>query len=213
MVVACCMVQAQSGCVLLGWFGSEEVVGEEKPVYIDNRDPKIRSGFALRVSVTASGAIIVPDGVREVDINGAIQLPYVGLVKCEDLTIVQLQEKIAEAYKEFYLNPQATVAYYWDPRMDTPSPWGTVLVMGSVLRPGQVNVPPTRELPVTRALMLSGNITPMGDKAKVRVFRREEDGSIKRFKVNLRKLEKTGDQRLDINLNAGDVISVPESWL
>jgi len=206
------MVQAQSGCVLLGWFGSEEVVGEEKPVYIDNRDPKIRSGFALRVSVTASGAIIVPDGVREVDINGAIQLPYVGLVKCEDLTIVQLQEKIAEAYKEFYLNPQATVAYYWDPRMETPSPWGTVLVMGSVLRPGQVNVPPTRELPVTRALMLSGNITPMGDKAKVRVFRREEDGSIKRFKVNLKKLERDGDPRLDITLNAGDVISVPESW-
>jgi len=205
------MLQAQSGCVLLNWFDSENR-DVPPPRRVENEDPKIRPGFALRVGVTASGAVIVPEALKEVDINGDIQMPYIGAVKCEDQTIVQLQEKIVEAYKEFYLNPQATVAYYWDPRMETPSPWGTVIVTGAVLRPGQVNMPPTRDLTVTRALMLSGNITPLGDKAKVRVFRQEADGTIKKIKVNLKKLERDGIKELDINLNAGDVISVPESW-
>jgi len=139
-------------------------------------------------------------------------LPLIEPEICEGLKIVQVQEKIVEAYKEFYLNPQATVGFHYDPRMETPSPWGTVLVMGAVARPGQVNIPPTRDLTVTRALMLSGNVTPLGDKAKVRVSRREKDGSIKRFKVNLERIAKKGDGKLDINLNAGDVIWVPESF-
>ena len=211
LVVACCMLQAQSGCVLLEWALGSEGGGGRDPEEVKNEDPKIRPGFALRVGVTASGAVIVPEALKEVDINGDIQMPYIGAVKCEDHTIVQLQEKIVEAYKEFYLNPQATVGYYWDPRMETPSPWGTVLVMGAVLRPGQVNVPPTRDLTLTRVLMLSGNITPLGDKSKVWVSHREADGKIKRVKVNLEKMAKRGDPKWDIPVHAGDVVWVPES--
>jgi len=209
-------MQMMCGCVLWNWVAGDDGGGGGgvEPRYVEDGDPKIRQGLALRVGVTAGGVVVVPDtAVREVDINGDILLPLIGSVKCEDLTVVQLQEKIAEAYKEFYLNPQATVAYYWDPRMETPSPWGTVIVMGAVMRPGQVNVPPTKDLTLTRALMFPGSITPLGDKAKVRVSRREKDGSIKRFKVNLERLARTGESERDIILRAGDVVWVPEGWL
>ena len=210
LVVACCMVQAQSGCVLLNlMYGSEtlDVFWQEA---VADEDPKVRPGLMLRISVTAGGVVILQETVKEVDINGCIQLPLIGQVKCEGLTIVQVQERIVEAYKEFYLNPQATVAYHWDTRAETPSPWGTIIVQGSVARPGQVNIPPTRDLTLTRALMFSGDVTLMGDKTKVQVSRRDQEGVLRKLSVNIEKIAK-GSPEWDITLKAGDVIWVPES--
>jgi len=208
---ACCMLQTQSGCVLVEWVCGSEKLDEFWKVSVGDEDPKVRSGLALRVGVTAGGLPIVPETLKEVDVNGDIQMPMILPVKCEGMTVVQLQEKIAEAYKEFYsMNPQATVAFHWDPRMETPSPWGTVIVQGSVVRPGQVNIPPTRDLTLTRALMFSGNITPMGDKTKVLVSRRDQEGALRKLSVNIEKIAK-GSLEWDITLRAGDVIWVPES--
>jgi len=204
------MVQVQNGCALLNLVCGSEKLDDFWTATVVEEAPKVRSGLVLRVGVTASGVVIVPEMLKEVDINGDIQMTMIGTVKCEDLTVVQLQEKIAEAYKEFYLNPQATVAFFWDPKMETPSPWGTVIVQGSVMRPGQVNIPPTRDLTLTRALMFSGNITPMGDKTKVLVYRWDQEGVLRKVTVNIEKIAR-GALEWDITLRAGDVIWVPES--
>lgn len=211
VVASCCMALVQSGCVLMGLFGEKKLDDFWKAGSVAEEDPKIRSGLVLRISATAGGLIIAPDAAKEVDINGDIQMPMlVETVKCEGLTVVELQEKITEAYKAFYVNPQATVAFYWDPKMETPSPWGTVIVQGSVLRPGQVNIPPTRDVTLTRALMFSGNITPLGDKTKVLISRRDQEGKLRKLTVNIERIAK-GDLEWDITLRAGDVIWVPET--
>lgn len=53
---------------------------------------------------------------------------------------------------------------------------------------------------------------PLADKRSVRVTRREKDGTLKKFIVDIDKIGKEGRSDLDIALKPGDVVWVPESW-
>jgi polysaccharide export outer membrane protein len=83
---------------------------------------------------------------------------------------------------------------------------------GEVAKFGPVDMPSTRDLTVTRALMLAGGATPLADKKGVLVWRREKSGELKKFEVNIDAIGKHGDSKQDIRLMPGDVVFVPESW-
>jgi len=185
---------------------------DEQARYVEEGEPKIKPGLTLRVAVTASGSEAVQEGLKEVNANGEILMPLVGSIRCEGLTIVELQEKIKTAYKDYYIEPQVTVGFVYAENAGMKSPWGSVLLMGEIARPGPVNMPSTRDLTVTRALMLAGGATALADKRHVRVTRREKDGSLKRFVVDIDKIGKEGRSDMDLALKPGDVVWVPESW-
>ncbi len=195
-----------------------ETVSDQAPdvdgmtVYVPPGEPTIVPGLTLRVAVTASGAPAVNEELKEVNANGEILMPLIGAVKCEGMTVVDLQEKIKTAYKDYFIDPQVTVGFVYMENSGMKSPWGTVLLMGEVARPGPVNMPSTRDLTVTRAVMLAGGATPIADKRGVRVTRREKDGSLKKFVVDIEKIGKEGRSDLDLPLKPGDVVWVPESW-
>lgn len=204
--VASCLF---SGC----WTAPKDGTGfDDQAQYVEEGEPTIKPGLTLRVAVTASGATAVQEGLNEVNANGEILLPLIGSVKCEGLTIVDLQEKIKTAYKNYYIEPQVTVGFVYAENAGMKSPWGSVLLMGEIGRPGPVNMPSTRDLTVTRALMLAGGATSLADKRNVRVTRREKDGALKKFVVDIDKIGKEGRSDLDIALKPGDVVWVPESW-
>jgi len=201
------------GCTaMLDSFASGKEPDGPPPVYSDNGDPMIVPGLYLRIGVTASGAMTVEESQKEVDLNGEIVMPMIGTVKCGGLTVVALQEKIKAAYTKFFIAPQVSVGFVYNEAMGMKSPWGSVLVMGSVQRPGPVNMPPTRDLTVTRALMAAGNPTPMADKTRIRVSRREKDGKVTRYFIDVVEIGKGGRTELDIQLKSGDVIWVPDTW-
>lgn len=185
---------------------------DDQAQYVEEGEPTIKPGLTLRVAVTASGEEAVQEGLKEVNANGEILMPLIGSVKCEGMTVVDLQEKIRTAYKDYYLEPQVTVGFVYAENAGMKSPWGSVLMMGEIARPGPVNMSSTRDLTVTRALMLAGGATALADKRNVRVTRREKDGSLKRFFVDIEKIGKEGRSDLDIALKPGDVVWVPESW-
>ncbi|MCL1919844.1 MAG: polysaccharide biosynthesis/export family protein [Kiritimatiellaeota bacterium] len=186
----------------------------ELAVFTEDGDPLIRPGLYLRISATASG-VPIQETVQEVSLKGEVLMQMVGAIMCTGMTVVAAQDKIEEAYRKYYMEPQVTVGFAYNHDSVSgqlgKSPWGEVLVAGSVSRPGPVNMPPTRDLKVMKALMLAGGITPLGDKTKISVYRRNRDESLTRIKVNVRKIEK-GRWDLDIKLNPGDVVGVPESW-
>ncbi|MDR2849334.1 MAG: polysaccharide biosynthesis/export family protein [Verrucomicrobiota bacterium] len=205
-------VAVAGGCRLL-FPADERDPGVDLAVVANDGDPLIVSGLLLRVAVTASGVPVVKEELKEVNVNGEILMPLLDAVKCEGLTTVALEEKLKTAYKDYYLDPQASVGFAYNPSDPTmKSPWGTVLVMGTVVREGPVNMPSTRDLTVTKAVMMASGATPLANKCKVRVTRREADGSLKRFKVNIDKIGKEGRSDLDVTLKSGDVVWVPESW-
>lgn len=63
--------------------------------------------------MTASGAPAVTEELKEVNANGEILMPLIGSVKCEGMTVVDLQEKIKTAYKDYFIDPQVTVGFVY----------------------------------------------------------------------------------------------------
>jgi len=209
-----------SGCATISKFASS--LKEHNPsddpgfgvqaefVEFKEGQPLIRSGLTLRIGVTASGDSAVQDVTKEVDLNGQVLMPLIGAVKCEGLTVIELQEVLTEAYRKYFIEPQVTVNFMYQPGMK--SPWGTVLMTGEVAKFGPVDMPSTRDLTVTRALMMAGGTTPLANKKKVLVWRRKKNGELTKFEVDIEAIGKEGRQELDIKLKPGDVVFVPESW-
>ena len=98
-----CLLVVASGCETI-W---NAVVGKDEGPAVDvdqlatyfDGEPKIRPGVALGISVTATGAAGTEAKQYFVDAEGYISMQLVGRIKCDGLTLVGLQEKIAAAYK------------------------------------------------------------------------------------------------------------------
>lgn len=174
--------------------------------------PKVRPGVALQISVTAAGLAGQDAKPYFVDADGYIAMELVGQIKCDGLTLVGLQQKIATAYKEYFLDPHVTATFIYQAGGGMVSPWGTVTVLGEVMRPGPVDVPSTMDLRVTRALQLAGGTTPLADKAGIRVTHCDKDGKRTKTTVDLVEIGKEGRPDKDVLLQAGDVVWVPMSW-
>ncbi len=174
--------------------------------------PKVRPGIALAISVTAMGATDRDSKQYMVDTDGCISMELVGQIQCNGLTLVELQKKIEEAYKEYFREPSCSATFIYQPGQSMVSPWGTVTVLGEVLRPGPVDVPATQDLRVTRALQLAGGVTSIADKRRVKVTRCDKDGIQSKRVVNLVEIGEEGRPEKDLLLKAGDVIWVPMSW-
>ena len=213
-----CVAATSSGCLTeygrrlwQDWFGEvKEVDPDFVATYFDG--PKVRPGIALAISVSATGTKGHESKQYFVDAEGYITMELVGGIHCDGLTLIELQRKVTEAYKEYYQEPHVTATFIYTPSAGMVSPWGTVTVMGEVGKPGPVDVPSTQDLRLTRALQLAGGTSPLADKRRVRVTRCEKDGTQTRMDVDLVEIGEKGRPDKDILLRAGDVVWVPMSW-
>lgn len=192
-----------------GGDGAQTDPGDSMSTYWDV--PRVRPGVALSISVTASGMNNREAKQYFVDAEGCITMELVGTIQCNKLTLIELQQKVANAYKEYYVDPSVTAVFVYTPGGNMVSPWGTVLVMGQVARQGPVDMPATQELPLTRALLLAGGVNSVADKRRIKVTRCLEDGTKKKTVVDLVAIGENGDGNLDMLLKAGDVVWVPMS--
>jgi polysaccharide export outer membrane protein len=82
-----------------------------------------------------------------------------------------------------------------------------IAVMGEVKNPSVYNIPDGENLPLPMALSLAGGPTDDGDKSKLSIIRRGEDGKPLITTVDLRKYLAEGG--LETSLQPGDVVYVP----
>lgn len=190
--------------------GGDTMSTDVLATYFDG--PKVRPGVALGISVTAVGAANRESKQYFVDAEGCITMELVGTLKCEGLTLIELQQKVAAAYKEYYIDPSVTATFIYQPGQNMVSPWGTVTVLGEVGRPGPVDVPSTMDLTVLKALQLAGGVTSIADKRDILVTRCDKDGKQTKRRVDIVKIGKDGRPDMDMTLKAGDVVWVPMSW-
>ena len=175
--------------------------------------PRIRPGVNLILQVGTAAAPATAMNVV-VDQNGDITLPLLlqEPVACDGLTLDALKQKLTKAYSKYYRQPMITVTFGPFDARGGVSPWGTVTVLGEVMRPGPVNMPATMDMTVTKVLQEAGGCKPFADKSSIRVTRCERDGTQKRFTVDIKEIGKDGRVDKDMMLRAGDVVWVPETW-
>jgi polysaccharide export outer membrane protein len=153
-----------------------------------------------------------------IPVDGRLNLPWVGQVVLDGLTIQQAEARIAQAYAPFIKNPQVTVSLV-SPRSLR------VTVAGQVQRPGSYSLTPREagvvpgtvtvggnpnDWPtVVTAIQAAGGLQQQADLRTVELKRLQPDGSVQSTTVNLWALLQGENVPQDISLRDGDTISVP----
>ena len=135
--------------------------------------------------------------------DGFVQLPLLGEVKIDGLSVRNATSLIRQKYNADYLvEPQIylNVAAY-NTRKFT--------IIGQVSRPGTYEFSGSESLGLLEAIGMSGGFTRIADRGHV-VVKRHEGNGVRTLKVNAKKLADTAMDRFEIQ--AGDVINVAESW-
>ncbi len=173
---------------------------------------QLRPGLTVNVQVLVTGQKEIDEKNRRISESGMITLPLVGEIRVADSTISEAQVLLKSAYSKVYVAPQVIVECLMETGETAVSPWGNVTVLGRVKKPGQVNMPPTRELTVSRAIQLAGGLDTSARSEAIRITRTRGTEAIQ-FEINLDNIGKSGQTKDDVHLLPGDVIYVPEAVL
>ena len=138
-----------------------------------------------------------------IEADGTVTLPLIKKVKVADLTVSSAQELITQLYNRDYLvDPQISVLVVsYSPKL--------VRVLGSVNRPGIVEMPPDREMTLTEAIANVNGISRLGNPKAITIKRVDDSGKTEQFEVNFNRIIMNARAK-DMILKEGDTIWVPE---
>ena len=154
-------------------------------------------------------------------VDGSLNLPWIGTVKVQGLTLVQAADVLALRYAQFINKPLITL------NSVSPRPL-KIAVLGEVNRPGAYIISPisgtetsrtnlsdrtssdtgSQWPTVTKAIQTAGGITQLANVRKIQV-RRRAAGAERVIDVDLWKFLQAGEQNQDFALRDGDAIVIP----
>lgn len=175
-----------------------------------DRSPILRPGFLMRVSVLVSGKREIDGEVKRVSDNNMLDLPLIGQISVEGVSLRRLNDILQARYSEFFVNPQVIAEFVMEERADAISPWGSVVILGRVRTPGRVNIPPTQDLRLSTAIQLAGGLDTSARASAIRLTRKKDDGTTEQTTVDFTAVGQHGEIGNDLLLKAGDLIFVPE---
>lgn len=196
-------------------------VGEAKVADYKNR--VVRPGSHLKILIlvdTKSEVELIDERVSE---EGEIFLPLLKQVPVAGKTMAEIAAQLAQLYKKYYINPEAYVEFIPQPESKdiattpkdvdgTPITMAQVTVSGRVRNPGLFAIPSDSGLTVSQAVLKAGGLSTSAKDRSVQLTRHGPDGKVIRRTVDLRAILEEGEINLDVVVQAGDVIFVPESF-
>lgn len=135
--------------------------------------------------------------------SGDVTFPLVGNVTIAGNTVAQAERKLSSALKMYIRNPQVTM-------LITEYANKSVYVLGQVQKPASLEIPPEKKLTVLEAITSVGGFTDIAATSKVRVLRMQ-DGKQTTIDVDVTQITKQGNKAMDVVLEPGDVVFVPQS--
>lgn len=145
-------------------------------------------------------------GEQRVLANGNVNLPAVGQLSVNGLTLAQAEQAISEKYRGEVRYPQITV------NLLTPRQL-RIALSGEIYTPGQYTLPIDNDgqFPsLVEAIKLAGGITQAADLRRVEIQRRVENGGTQRVVSDLAALLTQGDLAQDFPLRDGDSITITQ---
>ncbi|MGB3508475.1 MAG: polysaccharide biosynthesis/export family protein [Microcoleaceae cyanobacterium] len=132
--------------------------------------------------------------------EGTIQIPLVGTVLLQDLTILEAIAKITSELNKFIINPEVSISLL----VQRPV---RVTIAGEVTRPGYYPVGGNYQ--ISDALSAAGGTTFMADLRNLEVRRTLADGSVVTQGVDILTPLQLGGSPPDLRLEDGDVVIIP----
>ncbi|MFW6264322.1 MAG: SLBB domain-containing protein [Cyanobacteriota bacterium] len=178
---------------------------QETPLILAQATPEaytLGAGDMVRVDV-----FNVPEysGEFQVLVDGTLNLPLVGALPVQGLTLAQVNQLVSQQYSPFLKRPIVTVSLL------TPRPV-QIAIAGEVNRPGSYTIPIEEgKFPsVTDAIKLAGGITRSAAVQQVQL-RRQLNGQPQMVRLDLMSLLNQADLRQDVTLRDGDTLYIPTS--
>jgi polysaccharide export outer membrane protein len=149
-------------------------------------------------------------GQYQIPAGGNIQLPLIGSISIQGLTLEQAASAISNAYAPILKNPQITVGLLATRPLN-------IWIAGEVNRPGSYAVPlnsgagtaPSVQFPtIVQAMEKASGVTQVADLRRIEL-RRRFGGQERTFKFDLMEYLKTGIVPAEMTLRDGDSIFVP----
>ncbi len=134
--------------------------------------PALNSGSSSGTNLNLTGANANVAG-HLVESDGTIQIPYLGKVKVEGMTRMELEQYLTDQLKDYTKNPLVNVRFLNY----------SFSVLGEVARAGRFTMISERTT-ILEALGLAGDITPLARRDNVLIIR-EENGERKFGRLNL----------------------------
>ncbi|MBN1917047.1 MAG: polysaccharide biosynthesis/export family protein [Verrucomicrobia bacterium] len=140
------------------------------------------------------------DQVR-VDEEGQINLIFIGKVKAKGVTKSKLEDEINRRYKE--------AGHFTDPQVSVTVLTLSYFVDGQVLLRGQKKY--VRQITLYQAIIDAGGFTEYASRGRVAVLRRQPDGTVKRYVVNVKRIM-SGRAPDSFVVRPNDTIVVPRGY-
>lgn len=172
---------------------------------------KLRPGLMISMVVLVSGQKEIDEPAKRISEGGTIVLPLLGEMSVVDLSLEELQAKLTDRYRKYFMKPQVMLDFARDTGIDGVSPWGFVTVLGRVKTPGRVPMPATRDMTVSSAIQKAGGFAPSAKESAILVTRALSNGGTESRTINLKAVGTAGKLDEDIILDPNDVVFVPEA--
>ena len=170
----------------------------------DSRTLKIGDRLSVRILEDKN-----PPFSLTVTDSGEVEVPLIGRIEVRDKTCKGLAYAIKAPLEREYFY-KATVIVGLD-QAGLKSP-GRVYVTGQVRTQGPLDIPPDETLTVSKAILRAGGCGDFANQKKVKLVRTTRGNTETKF-VNLVLVFKKGRVDLDLPLQPGDTIIVPEKFI
>ena len=173
-------------------------LAEEGEVLPPNENYKIQPGDVLIISVLNEA-----DFEKEVRVsaNGTVLYPLIGEVAVKGLDILSVTQKITGLLNEYLVEPQVSIFI---------KQFSKVFVYGDVINPGSFEL--SERMTLLQCISLAGGLKDRANPKKISI-KRIVEGRVTSILVDITAITQKDHSDLDVNLEPGDVIIVPESFL
>jgi polysaccharide export outer membrane protein len=139
--------------------------------------------------------------------SGEMEVPFIGRVMAAGKTCKQLAYELKPLLEKEYFY-HATVILGLETLSTRPR--GKVYLMGALHGQGAMDIPPDENLTVSKAILKAGGLGDFANKRKVKLVRKNTDGTTRTIYVDLAQILDKGHAELDPVLQPDDMIIVPE---
>ena len=142
-------------------------------------------------------------GSQRILVDGTINMPVVGVVSVNGMTLTEAEQAIAQRYRGELSNIRVTVS------LTQVRPL-RVGVAGEVRQPGYYVMPSndTQSASVAQAIQIAGGATQIADLRQIQVRRIGQNGIPQMISVNLWALLEEGDLSQNVTLRDGDTVMI-----
>lgn len=181
-------------------FNAEQTLAADLKQVRQSADYLLQPGDLVEIKVYKEENM---DRTLRISSNGTVTVPLVGNIKIAGLTVAAAENNLSSALKKYILLPQVSIFI---------KEYGnkTIYVLGQVVKPSAIQIPPERPLTVLEAITSAGGFTEIAAQSKVRVLR-DNGGKHEAIDIDVSQITKMGNKSLDIALAPGDVVLVPQS--